>query len=93
MSIRKTYFDSSTGEIDRNMRHIFNEKDESVKIKLLKIIKNELTARQTEIIMLYYIKNLSVTEIAEMNNISPQAVSALMSRARKKIYMYLKYLI
>ena len=75
------------------MRHIFNEKDESVKIKLLKIIKNELTTRQTEIIMLYYIKNLSVTEIAEMNNISPQAVSALMSRARKKIYMYLKYLI
>lgn len=75
------------------MRHIFNEKDESVKIKLLKIIKNELTTRQTEIIMLYYIKKLSVTEIAEMNNISPQAVSALMSRARKKIYMYLKYLI
>lgn len=60
---------------------------------LLNIIKNDLTARQNEIIMLYYFKGLDMSQIAEMCGITPQAVSAVMARARKRIFKILQYYI
>lgn len=99
MAIRETYSDTFTGEADENIRRILyeNPKDDSGQVKLrrilLKVIKNELTPRQNEIIMLYYFKNMNTTEIAGQLEISPQAVSAAMGRARLRMFRILQYYI
>ena len=46
---------------------------------------------QNEIFVLYYFKSLSMPEIAKICNVSNQAVSAIISRARKRIFRYMKY--
>ncbi len=93
---RESYSDSFTGEADRGIRNILEgdpEKEESQRIKriLLKVINNELTSRQKQIIMLYYFKKESIVQISEKLGISPQAVSAAMSRARLRMYRILQY--
>lgn len=96
MARRETYSDTFTGEADSHIREILygREEDESpLKKLLLNVIKNELTERQKEIIMLYYFKDMNIVEIAELKNISPQAVSALMARARMRIFRVMKYYI
>ncbi len=93
MPRRETYSDTFTGEADSHIREILYGKEEegSLKRLLLNVIKNELTARQKEIIMLYYFKEMNIVEIAKLKNISPQAVSALMARARVRIFRIMKY--
>lgn len=95
MARRNSYRDTSTGEFDESIRCLLGESDNGSKRRniLLNIIKNELTARQTEIIMLYYFKKLDTKEIAEQCGITVQAVSAVMARARKKIFRFMKYYI
>ena len=96
MPIRERYSDTYTGEADENIRRILYGSDDGsgrTKLKglLLNIIKNELTPRQKEIIMLYYFKNENTTEISKRLGVSPQAVSAAMSRARLRMFRILKY--
>lgn len=102
MSRRITYKDEFSGEADKELRNLFCESDEydddddfRIKLRkvLLKVIKNELTPRQTEIIMLYYFKEKNIVEIAAQLGITPQAVSAAMKRARLTIFRYMKYTI
>lgn len=98
MSRRETYSDTFTGEADSNIRRILygkNDENEQRDLKriLLKIIKNELTPRQNEIIMLYYFKDMNITEIAERLKVTPQAVSAAMARARLRMFRILRYYI
>ena len=62
-----------------------------VKKTMAKIIKNDLTPRQREIIMLYYYSGLGVSEIADKLEIAPSTVSRTIKRARDKIYKSLKY--
>lgn len=64
---------------------------EKVKKSMLKVIKNELTPRQKEIIMLYYYERLGISEIAERLGVVPSTVSRTIKRAREKIYRFLKY--
>lgn len=92
MPRRNSYIDTATGEFDSNIRELLNgENTGGLKSLLLNIIKNELTARQKEIIMLYYFKGLDMNEIADRLNISIQAVSAVMARGRKRIFKILRY--
>ena len=98
MSRRITYSDSFSGEADKGIRAILHEEngDSSEYIRklkriLLNVINNELTARQKEIIMLYYFKDMDIVRIGELMGITPQAVSAAMKRARLRIYQYMKY--
>ena len=96
MTRRKRYSDKITGEIDKNIRALIeirsNESSVSrLKRILLNVINNELTSRQKEIIMLYYFKGLDTVTIARQYGITPQAVSAIMSRARKRMYRIMKY--
>lgn len=100
MSRRMTYSDSFSGEADREIRSILCEDNgdssdfmRKLKKVLLNVINNELTARQREIIMLYYFKELDIVRIAELLEVSPQAISAAMKRARLKIYRYMQYYI
>lgn len=89
---RSSYRDTSTGKADEYIRRLLNgDQQNGTRKILLNIINNDLTARQTEIIMLYYFKELSMPEIAETYNITYQAVSAVISRARNRIFRYMKY--
>ena len=57
------------------------------------LIQNELTPRQKEVTDMYYFRQMNTKEISEVLEITPQAVCALMSRARLKIFRILKYYI
>jgi len=91
---RESYNDTFTGEADSGIRAILecddDEKSTELKRILLNIIKNELTPRQKQIIMLYYFKKIDSVTIAKQLGITPQAVSAVMARARMKIYRFLR---
>ena len=98
MAIRESYKDTFTGEADENIRRILFSNDgdsdspkSRLKRVLLKVLNNELTPRQKEIIMLYYFKGNNITEIAGLLNVSPQAVSAAMGRARLRMFRILQY--
>ncbi len=98
MSKRKVYSDTFTGEADRGIRALLgrgerNETARKLRKVMLNVINNELTPRQKEIIMLYYFRDTDTVTISSMLGISPQAVSAAMSRARIKMYNILKYYI
>lgn len=98
MSKRKAYSDTFTGDADRGIRSLLSSRDEDqsagkLRRTLLKVINNELTPRQKEIIMLYYFRNVDTVAISKMIGVTPQAVSAAMSRARLKMYNILKYYI
>lgn len=92
------YSDKMKGREDIGIKRILSrgKKDESasrLRSILLKVINNELTPRQKEIIMLYYFKDADVAAISERFGVSQQAVYASMSRAKTKIYSILKYYI
>lgn len=61
--------------------------DKNVEIALLlDFYGNMLTARQREIMNLYYEDNLSLSEIAEELSISKQGVSDSIKRSEKVLY-------
>lgn len=93
MSRRKKYNDEITGEVDSQIRCLLHgtKNDKILRKILYDVIKNELTARQNKIIMLYYFEGFNIPQIAEMYGVTPQAVSAVMARARKRIYKIMKY--
>ena len=93
---RERYSDTFTGRTDRSIRAIIecrsNENSvRKLKNLLLNVINNELTPRQKEIIMLYYFQGVDTVTIARQSGVTPQAVSAVMSRARKRLYRIMKY--
>ena len=98
MSRRITLFDFM-GEDDKNINSLIydeSEENNSKKIQnmkkiMLKVINNELTERQKQIIMLYYFKNKNIVEISEMLNISHASVSVTMKRARNRLIKYMQY--
>ena len=98
MAIRESYSDTFTGKADEGIRAILQDDDEEgngrkLKKVLLNVIKNELTPRQKEIIMLYYFKRTDIVTIGKQLGITPASVSITMKRARLKMYRILKYYI
>ena len=98
MPIRESYSDTFTGQADSGIRAILYDKSEDdgvrkLKKLLLNVINNELTPRQKEIIVLYYFKRTDIVTISKQLNITPQAVSAAMKRARLRMYRMMKYYI
>lgn len=99
MPIRESYSDQFNGRADENIRRILSCEDDGenharrIRRILMKVIDNELTPRQKEIIMLYYFKELNTLQIAERLGITNQAVSASMSRSKNKIFRIMKYYI
>ena len=95
MPRRESYSDTFTGEADKSIRGILGGDACSdcarAKRILLKVINNELTPRQKQIIVLYYFKDKDTPEIAELLGISTQAVSAARARARLRLMRILQY--
>jgi RNA polymerase sigma-70 factor (ECF subfamily) len=90
------YSDKIGGREDLGIKRIlgYGNKDGNasrLRSILLKVINNELTPRQKEIIMLYYFKDKDTTEIAGQLGVSPQAVSAARARARLRLFKVLRY--
>ena len=54
-------------------------------------MKEELTDRQRELIELYYLENVNMTEIAQRLGLSPSTVSRTLKRGRGRLRKYLKY--
>ena len=54
-------------------------------------INEELTQRQSELINLYYLEQMSMTEIARNLSLSPSTVSRTLKRGRNRLKRYLKY--
>ena len=57
------------------------------------IIENELTARQREMITLYYFNQVNIPEIAEMLGVNRSTVSRTISRGRRNIMERMKYFV
>ncbi len=65
--------------------------EEKVKISiLLEIYGNLLTEKQNEYMNYYYNEDLSLSEIAENNNITRQAVRTILMKSKKKLEEYEK---
>lgn len=92
---RRISFPDFLGKEDSDINALFSEDDESrstaMKRILTKIINNELSERQKQVINLYYFKNMTIVSIAEMLNLSPSSVSITLRRARNRIIKYMKY--
>lgn len=96
MPRRESYSDTFTGDADKGIRAVLgdsSDEDGAKKLRrvLLNVINNELTPRQKEIIMLYYYKEMDIVTISKQLGITPQAVSAVMSRARLRMFRILRY--
>lgn len=89
----------SAPEIDKKIREIYNFQSAETNNNTLKIIKkavceiikNDLTERQKQIVVLYYYNNMKMIEISALLNVNVSTVSRTLARARKNIYDRTKY--
>ena len=98
MSRRNSYSDQFTGDADRGIRLALGydeEDDRAARLRriMLKIINNELTPRQKEIIVLYYFRDMNIVDISKKLGVTPQAVSMTLGRGRFKLFRFLQYYI
>ncbi len=59
--------------------------------RAMKVVDEELTQRQKQMVQLYYIRQMNMPEIALELGVSPSCVSRTISRGRQRITKYLKY--
>lgn len=67
------------------------KRTKAMKRLLRRIIDGELTMEQKRVLYLYYYRQMSQKEIAEMVGTSPQAVSKMLLRATKRIKKVMEY--
>ena len=64
----------------------------SVAVRALReIVKEELSERQKQFIVLYYYENKKMTDIADICGVNVSTVSRTLRRARKNITDHMKY--
>ena len=98
MSRRNYYSDQFAGTADRGIRFALScdeEDDRAARLRriMLKIINNELTPRQKEIIVLYYFREMDIVAIGRKLGVTPQSVSAVLARGRVRLFRFLQYYI
>ena len=59
--------------------------------RIRRVIEQELTVKQREIILAYYFQDKSIPEIAAERGIHKSSVCRCLQRAEKRVRMYLKY--
>ena len=59
--------------------------------RVKKVVDEELTPRQREMVKLYYIHQVNMPQIALQLGVSPSSVSRTIMRGRRRIRKYLKY--
>lgn len=76
---------SNKGEINSEQIH-------KLKKSIPRIMKNELTKRQLEILDLYFYQNMTIYEISQKLGIHPSTVCRTKNRGLDKIHQILKYI-
>ena len=56
-----------------------------------RVIAEEMTSNQREILLAYYIENKKIIEIAEDRGVHKSTVSRTLKRAERKLRRYLRY--
>ena len=56
-----------------------------------RVIREELTEKQREVLLAYYIRNQTIPKIAEERGVNKSTVSRTLHRAEKKLRRYLRY--
>ena len=59
--------------------------------RVQRVIREELTAHQREILLAYYIQNLTIPQIALDRGVNKSTVSRTLHRAEEKLRRYLRY--
>ena len=80
------------------MRHIFYETYEGPRLppqtqlqRLRRVIEQELTQKQREVLLAYYFQDKNIPQIAAERGIHKSSVSRCLSRAEKRVRRCLKY--
>ena len=85
---------------DKEIYRIFNDNqstESNTEVRLLakkamkRIIEEQLTARQKQILVLYYFEDIDMTAISEMLGINVSTVSRTLKYARNNLLRYLRY--
>lgn len=64
---------------------------EKMKKILFQVLKTELTNRQREMLLLFFVKRMSMTEIANQLHVNKSTVCRTIKRAVENIKKYIKY--
>lgn len=59
--------------------------------RIRRVIEEELTPIQREVLLAYYIQDLPITEIARDRGVNKSTISRTLRRAEDKLRRYLKY--
>lgn len=56
-----------------------------------RVIREELTEKQRQVLMAYYFQNMTIPQIAAQRGIHKSAVCRLLQRAERRLRQYLRY--
>ena len=59
--------------------------------RVMEVIRRELTDRQRETLLAYYIEKLNIIQIAQRRGVHKSTVSRTLKRAEAKLRRYLRY--
>ena len=59
--------------------------------RVQRVIREELTENQREILLAYYMENRTIPQIAEDRGVNKSTVSRTLHRAEEKLRRYLRY--
>ena len=59
--------------------------------RVQRVIREELTDNQREILLAYYMENRTIPQIAENRGVNKSTVSRTLHRAEEKLRRYLRY--
>lgn len=59
--------------------------------RVRRVIREELTQLQREILTAYYFQEMTIPQIAEIRGVNKSTVSRTLKRAEQKLQRYLKY--
>jgi RNA polymerase sigma-70 factor (ECF subfamily) len=86
---------------DKELFKLFNNNDQEAesnaeirrlaKKAMKKVIEEQLTARQKQVLVLYYFNEIDMPTIAKMLDVNVSTVSRTLKYARNKLLNYLKY--
>ena len=95
MRMKRISFDNpeAFAELIKNPQENYgDDRMHSVAVRALReIVKEELSERQKQFIVLYYYENKTMAEIADICGVNVSTVSRTLKRARKNITDRIKY--
>ena len=94
--MKKISYDSTFGMVDLAVYSTMMAQDNKEQIGRLKrnltyALRQDITPRQREYMMMYYGKNMSMEEIAREAGVNKSTVTRTLKRARQRLYRCLRY--